>query len=54
MEQLENNELKVYYPDKASAVTPGQFCVFYQNDECLGSGIIKKVMKDDEELWYLK
>ena len=54
LEYLENNEIKVNYPDGFKAVTPGQFCVFYQGDECIGSGIIKKVMKDDEELWYLK
>ena len=54
LEYLPNNEVKVIYPNGFKAVTPGQFCVFYDNEECLGSGIIKKVMKDDEELWYLK
>ena len=54
LEYLENNEIKVNYPSGFKAVTPGQFCVFYDQDECLGSGVINKVLKDNEELWYLK
>ena len=42
VEYLENNKIKVTY-DKAKAVTPGQFCVLYDGDLCLGGGIIKKV-----------
>ena len=41
---LANNQIKVNY-DKAKAVTPGQFCVLYDGDECLGGGIIKEVYK---------
>jgi tRNA-specific 2-thiouridylase len=29
------------------AVTPGQFCVLYDGDICLGGGIIKEVIKED-------
>lgn len=39
---LENNKIKVTY-DNAKAVTPGQFCVLYDGDLCLGGGIIEKV-----------
>ena len=47
-----DNEIIVHYND-VSAVTPGQACVLYDNDECLGGGIIKSVYKDNERLWYL-
>lgn len=41
---LENNTLKLTYYS-AKAVTPGQFCVLYQDEFCLGGGIIKEVNK---------
>ena len=53
LEYLENNEVRVSYPEKVKAVTPGQFCVFYLGEECLGSGVIKEVYKNGEKLWYL-
>lgn len=43
VEYLSNNELKLVY-DETKAVTPGQFCVLYKDDKCLGGGIIKKVI----------
>lgn len=43
VEYLENNKIKVIY-DNAKAVTPGQFCVLYDGDLCLGGGIIEKVL----------
>lgn len=52
LEYLENNEILVRY-DKVKAVTPGQACVFYLEEKCIGSGIIKEVRKNDEKLWYL-
>ena len=52
IEYLDNNEIIVYY-DNVKAVTPGQACVLYLGDECLGGGIIKEVRKDNEKLWYL-
>jgi len=53
LEYLENNEILVRYPSGVKAVTPGQACVFYLGEQCLGSGIIKKVYKNDQELAYL-
>lgn len=49
---LENGEVLVNY-DPIKAVTPGQACVFYDQDYCLGGGIIKEVRKENEKLWYL-
>ena len=50
---LDDNTIEVSYPDMAKAVTPGQACVLYLGEECLGSGIIKLVKKNGEKLWYL-
>ena len=50
---LDNNEIRVRYPQKVKAVTPGQACVLYLGEQCLGSGIIKEVRKNNEKLWYL-
>ena len=52
LEYLENGEIIVKY-DAVKSVTPGQACVFYQGDICLGGGIIKEVRKNNEKLWYL-
>ena len=52
LEYLENGEIIVRY-DNVKAVTPGQACVFYDNEKCLGGGIIKEVRKNDQKLWYL-
>ena len=53
IEEIENGELRVKYPEKVAAVTPGQACVLYLGEECIGSGIIKEVRKNGEKLWYL-
>ena len=53
LEYLNDNEIKVCYPDKTSGVTPGQACVLYNGEECLGSGIIDTIYKNNENLWYL-
>ena len=39
---LDNNNLLLSYKG-SKAVTPGQFCVLYDKDICLGGGIIKEV-----------
>jgi len=53
IELLENNEILVKYPQGVKSVTPGQACVLYFGDECLGGGIIKEVQKNGKKLWYL-
>lgn len=52
LEYLDNNEIRVNY-NNIKAVTPGQACVFYINDLCIGGGIIKDVYKNQEKLWYI-
>lgn len=53
IEFLENGELLVKYDQGVKSVTPGQACVLYLNEECLGGGIIKEVRKNNKKLWYL-
>ena len=53
LEYLDNFNIIVKYPQGVKSVTPGQACVFYENDECLGGGIIKEVRKNGQKLWYL-
>ena len=44
---IDNNTLEVTY-DESYAVTPGQVCCLYDNEVCLGGGIIDKVYYNDE------
>src|SRR5574344_2319179 len=53
MKYLDNGNIIVNYPQKIKSVTPGQACVFYDGDICLGGGIIKEVYKDEKRPWYL-
>lgn len=52
IEYLDDGNLLVKY-NNIKSVTPGQACVLYQDDICLGGGIIKEVRKDNKKLWYL-
>lgn len=52
VEYLDDGNIKLSY-EGVGAVTPGQACAFYLNDQCLGGGIIKEVQKDGVKLWYL-
>jgi tRNA-specific 2-thiouridylase len=53
LEPIDENTILVKYPQKVKSVTPGQACVFYKGEECLGGGIIKEVRKNNKKLWYL-
>ena len=53
LEYLDNGEILVRYPQGVKRVTPGQACVLYNGEECLGGGIIKEVWKNNEKIWYL-
>ncbi len=52
LEYLDNNEILVKY-SAIKSVTPGQTCVFYIGDECIGGGEIKTVFKNNEKIWYI-
>ena len=52
LEYLENGEIRVNY-DNIKSVTPGQACVFYDGEKCLGGGIIKTVCKNQEKVWWI-
>lgn len=52
VEYLDDGNLLVKYKH-IKGVTPGQACVFYVGDICIGGGIIKEVRKNNEKLWYL-
>ena len=52
IEYLNNGELLVRY-NNVKSVTPGQACVLYVGDKCIGGGIIKEVRKNNKKLWYL-
>lgn len=52
VEVIYNETIFVKY-NNVKAVTPGQLCVLYLGDECIGSGIIKDVYKNNEKIWYL-
>lgn len=53
LEYLADGNILVKYNQGIKSVTPGQACVFYLGEECLGGGIIKEVRKNNQKLWYL-
>jgi len=53
LEYLDNNKIRVKYSSRCKSVTPGQACVLYLGEECLGCGFINEVYKNGEKLWYL-
>lgn len=53
LEYMDDKTIRVKYPDMTTGVTPGQACVLYDGEECLGSGIIDTIYKAEEKLWYL-
>lgn len=50
--EYKDDKIIVSYNEE-KAVTPGQSCVFYIDNQCIGGGIIKEVRNDNEKLWYL-
>ncbi|MDR9792178.1 tRNA 2-thiouridine(34) synthase MnmA [Aeribacillus sp. FSL K6-1121] len=44
---------QISFEQPVRAVTPGQAVVFYNGEECLGGGIIDKVFRNGEKLWYV-
>lgn len=53
IEELPDGKMRVNYPKMTTGVTPGQACVLYDKEICLGSGIIDEVYKNGSRLWYL-
>lgn len=52
IEYINDNEILVRY-NNIKAVTPGQACVLYDGNECIGGGLIKEVYSNNKKLWYL-
>ena len=52
LEYLDDNKMLVKYSG-IKRVTPGQACVLYDKDQCLGGGIITEVRKNNQKLWYI-
>lgn len=50
---MDNNFVRVYYPQKSQAVTPGQQVVFYDGDKCIGGAIIEELFNDDQKIAYI-
>ena len=53
LEYLEDGNILVKYPQGVKSVTPGQACVLYLDEQCIGGGIIKEVRKNNKKMWYL-
>ncbi|OAB48736.1 tRNA 2-thiouridine(34) synthase MnmA [Mycoplasmopsis gallinarum] len=53
IEILDNNFIKVNYPNGSQAVTPGQQVVLYDGDKCLGGAIIEKIYYQNKEKTYV-
>lgn len=47
---LLDDTVEVYYPQTVKAITPGQACVFYDGERCLGGGIIEEVYRDTHRI----
>ena len=49
---LEDNLMHVKFNHPVRAVTPGQACVIYDNEICMGGGIINEVFRNGEKRKY--
>ena len=45
---IDDNNIRLVFDEPYKAVTPGQACVLYNDEECLGGGIIDKVFYKGE------
>ncbi len=52
VQQLENRRVIVRFDEPVRAVTPGQACVLYDGEVCLGGGFIEAAYKNGEKLPY--
>lgn len=52
VEIIDETTVRVFYPEGVRAVTPGQACVFYQDEICLGGGFIQDVFNKNEKREY--
>lgn len=52
LKYLEDGKIEVSYQN-GKGITPGQACVLYVGEICIGGGIIETVQKNHEKLWYL-
>lgn len=47
IEQLDNNRIKVVFKSPKKSITPGQSAVFYDNNDIIGGGIIREIIKSN-------
>lgn len=52
VEIIDDEKIEVHYPEGVRAVTPGQACVLYDGEVCLGGGFIDEVYYKKEKRKY--
>ncbi|WP_036452897.1 tRNA 2-thiouridine(34) synthase MnmA [Mycoplasma buteonis] len=50
---LANHKVKINYPQKAQAVTPGQQVVLYDGEKCLGGAVIEELFINNKKIEYI-